>query len=85
MIGVLKAEYLLVAEFTNDCVFSNNLYSQLGEGHEDVDESVNEQWQEKEEAHGETFEAPATDDLLKELENEVTEDYETPDSFQKGI
>ncbi|EOB06383.1 Aspartyl/asparaginyl beta-hydroxylase, partial [Anas platyrhynchos] len=83
--GVLKAEYLLVAEFTNDCVFSNNLYSQLGEGHEDVDESVNEQWQEKEETHGETFEAPATDDLLKELENEVTEDYETPDSFQKAV
>uniref|UniRef100_A0A8C3BN76 Aspartate beta-hydroxylase n=1 Tax=Cairina moschata TaxID=8855 RepID=A0A8C3BN76_CAIMO len=54
-----------------------------GEGHEDVDESVNEQWQEKEETHGETFEAPATDDLLRELENEVTEDYETPDSFQK--
>lgn len=64
-------------------VLHEAVHSEPGEGHEDVDESVNEQWQEKEEAHGETFEAPATDDLLKELENEVTEDYETPDSFQK--
>eukprot|EP00075_Anas_platyrhynchos_P016770 XP_027306023.1 aspartyl/asparaginyl beta-hydroxylase [Anas platyrhynchos] len=64
-------------------VLHEAVHSEPGEGHEDVDESVNEQWQEKEEAHGETFEAPATDDLLRELENEVTEDYETPDSFQK--
>ncbi|XP_032036551.1 aspartyl/asparaginyl beta-hydroxylase isoform X5 [Aythya fuligula] len=64
-------------------VLHEAVHSEPGEGHEDVDESVNEQWQEKEETHGETFEAPATDDLLRELENEVTEDYETPDSFQK--
>ncbi|XP_047917599.2 aspartyl/asparaginyl beta-hydroxylase isoform X5 [Anser cygnoides] len=64
-------------------VLHEAIHSEPGERHEDVDESVNEQWQEKEETHGETFEAPATDDLLGELENEVTEDYETPDSFQK--
>uniref|UniRef100_A0A493TUF3 Aspartate beta-hydroxylase n=1 Tax=Anas platyrhynchos platyrhynchos TaxID=8840 RepID=A0A493TUF3_ANAPP len=64
-------------------VLHEAVHSEPAEGHEDVDESVNEQWQEKEETHGETFEAPATDDLLRELENEVTEDYETPDSFQK--
>ena len=39
----------------------------------------------KEEIHGETFEAPTTDDLLRELENEMPEAYETPDSVQKGI
>lgn len=66
-------------------MLSKNLYSWLGEGHEDVDESITDQWQEKEEIHAETFEAPATDDMLRELENEVTEDYEIPDSFQKGI
>uniref|UniRef100_A0A8B9VL24 Aspartate beta-hydroxylase n=1 Tax=Anas zonorhyncha TaxID=75864 RepID=A0A8B9VL24_9AVES len=64
-------------------VLHEAVHSEPAEGHEDVDESVNEQWQEKEETHGETFEAPATDDLLRELENEVTEDYETLDSFQK--
>ncbi|XP_048794712.1 aspartyl/asparaginyl beta-hydroxylase isoform X6 [Lagopus muta] len=64
-------------------VLHDALHSQPGEGHEDVDESITDQWQEKEEIHAETFEAPATDDMLRELENEVTEDYEIPDSFQK--
>lgn len=57
----------------------------LGERHEDVDESIHDQWQVKEEKHGETFEAPTTDDLLRELENEIPEAYETPDSVPKGI
>lgn len=64
-------------------VLHDALHSQPGEGHEDVDESISDQWQEKEEIHAETFETPATDDTLRELENEMTEDYETPDSFQK--
>ncbi|XP_021244733.1 aspartyl/asparaginyl beta-hydroxylase isoform X3 [Numida meleagris] len=64
-------------------VLHEALHSQPGEGHEDVDESITDQWQEKEEIHTETFEAPATDDLLRELENEMTEDYEIPDSLQK--
>uniref|UniRef100_A0A8V0XMH1 Aspartate beta-hydroxylase n=1 Tax=Gallus gallus TaxID=9031 RepID=A0A8V0XMH1_CHICK len=64
-------------------VLHDALHSQPGEGHEDVDESLSDQWQEKEEIHAETFETPATDDTLRELENEMTEDYETPDSFQK--
>uniref|UniRef100_A0A669QUP9 Aspartate beta-hydroxylase n=1 Tax=Phasianus colchicus TaxID=9054 RepID=A0A669QUP9_PHACC len=64
-------------------VLHDALHSQPGEGHEDVDESVTDQWQEKEEIHTEMFEAPAADDMLRELENEVTEDYEIPDSFQK--
>ncbi|KAM6411745.1 aspartyl/asparaginyl beta-hydroxylase isoform 20-T20 [Pluvialis apricaria] len=64
-------------------VLHEALHSQPGEGHEDVDESINDQWQEKEEVHGETFEAPTTDDLLRELENEIPEAYETPDSDQK--
>ncbi|XP_010707275.1 aspartyl/asparaginyl beta-hydroxylase isoform X8 [Meleagris gallopavo] len=64
-------------------VLHDALHSQPGEGHEDVGESITDQWQEKEEIHAETFEAPATDDMLRELENEVTEDYEIPDSFQK--
>ncbi|XP_009580967.1 PREDICTED: aspartyl/asparaginyl beta-hydroxylase-like, partial [Fulmarus glacialis] len=54
-----------------------------GERHEDVDESINDQWQVKEEIHEETFEAPTTDDLLRELENEMPEAYEIPDSVQK--
>uniref|UniRef100_A0A663EA32 Aspartate beta-hydroxylase n=1 Tax=Aquila chrysaetos chrysaetos TaxID=223781 RepID=A0A663EA32_AQUCH len=58
-------------------------YVESGGRHEDVDESVNDQWQVKEEVHGETFEAPTTDDLLRELENEMPEAYETPDSVQK--
>ncbi|XP_063183009.1 aspartyl/asparaginyl beta-hydroxylase isoform X7 [Chroicocephalus ridibundus] len=58
-------------------------YVESGEKHEDVDESINDQWQAKEEIHGETFEAPAADDLLRELENEMPEAYETPDSVQK--
>ncbi|KAF4803191.1 Aspartyl/asparaginyl beta-hydroxylase [Turdus rufiventris] len=53
------------------------------EGHEDVDESVSDQWQVKEEIHGETFETPAKDDILREFENEIPEVYETPDSVQK--
>lgn len=76
---------MLVIEFTTEYVFSNTLYCWLGERHEDVDERINDQWQEKEEIHGETFEAPTTDDLLRELENEMPEAYETPDSDQKGI
>ncbi|XP_009283720.1 PREDICTED: aspartyl/asparaginyl beta-hydroxylase isoform X1 [Aptenodytes forsteri] len=64
-------------------VLHEALHSQPGERHEDVDESINEQWQVKEEVHGETFEAPTTDDLLRELENEMPEAYETPDSVQK--
>ncbi|XP_054046643.1 aspartyl/asparaginyl beta-hydroxylase isoform X7 [Rissa tridactyla] len=59
-------------------------YVESGEKHEDVDESINDQWQAKEEIHGETFEAPTADDLLRELENEMPEAYETPDSVQKG-
>lgn len=77
--------FFILVECTSEYVLSKNLYSWLGEGHEDVDESITDQWQEKEEIHAETFEAPATDDMLRELENEVTEDYEIPDSFQKGI
>ncbi|KAM9302568.1 aspartyl/asparaginyl beta-hydroxylase [Morus bassanus] len=64
-------------------VLHEALHSQPGERHEDVDESVNDEWQVKEEIHGETFEAPTTDDLLRELENEMPEAYETPDSVQK--
>ncbi|KAF2985124.1 hypothetical protein EK904_007438, partial [Melospiza melodia maxima] len=53
------------------------------ERHEDIDESVSDWWQAKEEIHGETFEAPATDDMLREFETEISEAYETPDSVQK--
>ncbi|XP_068018563.1 aspartyl/asparaginyl beta-hydroxylase isoform X4 [Melanerpes formicivorus] len=60
-----------------------DLHSQPGERHEDAGESVNDQWQAEEEIHGETFEAPATDDLLQGLESEVPEAYEAPDSDQK--
>ncbi|XP_061304384.1 aspartyl/asparaginyl beta-hydroxylase isoform X6 [Pezoporus flaviventris] len=62
-------------------VLREALHSQPGERHEDVDESVNNQV--KEEVHGETLEATTTDDLLTELENELPEAYETPDSVQK--
>ncbi|TRZ19394.1 hypothetical protein HGM15179_007722 [Zosterops borbonicus] len=64
-------------------VLHEALHSQPGERHEDIDESVSDQWQVKEEIHGETFEAPATDDMLREFENEIPEAYETPDSVQK--
>ncbi|XP_064909709.1 aspartyl/asparaginyl beta-hydroxylase isoform X4 [Columba livia] len=64
-------------------VLREGLHSQPGERHEDVDESIHDQWQVKEEKHGETFEAPTTDDLLRELENEIPEAYETPDSVPK--
>nr|XP_041569848.1 aspartyl/asparaginyl beta-hydroxylase isoform X1 [Taeniopygia guttata] len=64
-------------------VLREALHSQPGERHEDVDESVSDQWQVKEETHGETFEAPATDDMLREFEPEIPEAYETPDSDQK--
>ncbi|XP_030341251.1 aspartyl/asparaginyl beta-hydroxylase-like isoform X4 [Strigops habroptila] len=64
-------------------VLHEALHSQPGERHEDVDESLNEQWQVKEEIRGETLEAPTTHDLLTELENEISEAYETPDSVQK--
>ncbi|XP_039404661.1 aspartyl/asparaginyl beta-hydroxylase isoform X3 [Corvus cornix cornix] len=62
-------------------VLHEALHSQPGERHED--ESVSDQWQVKEEIHGETFEAPATDDMLREFENEIPDAYETPDSVQK--
>ncbi|RLW13286.1 hypothetical protein DV515_00000287, partial [Chloebia gouldiae] len=64
-------------------VLREALHSQPGETHEDVDESVSDQWQVKEETHGETFEAPARDDMLREFEPEIPEAYETPDSVQK--
>ncbi|XP_014110599.1 PREDICTED: aspartyl/asparaginyl beta-hydroxylase isoform X2 [Pseudopodoces humilis] len=64
-------------------VLHEALHSQPGERHEDVDESVNDQWQVKEEIRDETLEVPATDDMLRELENEIPEAYETPDSIQK--
>ncbi|XP_075272199.1 aspartyl/asparaginyl beta-hydroxylase isoform X4 [Opisthocomus hoazin] len=64
-------------------VLHEALHSQPGERHEGVDASINDQWQVKEEIHGETLEAHITDDLLRELEIEVPEAYETPDSFQK--
>ncbi|XP_014795100.1 PREDICTED: aspartyl/asparaginyl beta-hydroxylase isoform X6 [Calidris pugnax] len=64
-------------------VLREALHSQPGERHEDVDENINDQWQAKEEIHGETFEAPTADDLLRELEKEIPESYETPDSVQK--
>ncbi|XP_074941208.1 aspartyl/asparaginyl beta-hydroxylase isoform X6 [Phalacrocorax aristotelis] len=64
-------------------VLHEALHSQPGERHEDVDESVNDEWQVKEETPGEASEAPVTDDLLRELENEIPEAYETPDSDQK--
>lgn len=83
--GVLKTEYLLVIEYSKGNLFTNNLHYWLGERHEDVDESVSDQWQVEEEIHGETFEAPATDDMLRQFENEIPEAYETPDSVQKGI
>ncbi|XP_048142235.1 aspartyl/asparaginyl beta-hydroxylase isoform X7 [Corvus hawaiiensis] len=62
-------------------VLHEALHSQPGERHED--ESVSDQWQVKEEIHGETFEAPATDDILREFENEIPDAYETPDLVQK--
>ncbi|XP_071410563.1 aspartyl/asparaginyl beta-hydroxylase isoform X9 [Pithys albifrons albifrons] len=64
-------------------VLHEALHSQPGERHEDVDESISDQWQVKEEIHGETFEAPAADDMLRELQNEIPEAYETSDSVQK--
>lgn len=76
---------MLVIEYTKENLFTNSLHYWLGERHEDVDESVSDQWQAKEEIHGETFEAPATDDILREFETEISEAYETPDSVQKGI
>ncbi|KAI1243409.1 hypothetical protein IHE44_0001014 [Lamprotornis superbus] len=64
-------------------VLHEALHSKPGERHEDIDESISDQWQVKEEIRGETFEAPATDDMLREFENEIPEAYETPDSVQK--
>uniref|UniRef100_A0A6G1RDW3 Uncharacterized protein n=1 Tax=Hypotaenidia okinawae TaxID=2861861 RepID=A0A6G1RDW3_9GRUI len=64
-------------------VLHEALHSQPGDRHEDVDESVNDQWQVKEEIHGETFEAPAIDDVLRELKNDIPDVYETLDSVQK--
>ncbi|KAM6318623.1 aspartyl/asparaginyl beta-hydroxylase [Aegotheles albertisi] len=70
-------------EETIQSVLHEAFPSQPGERHEDVDESVSDQWQLKEEIHGETFEPPITDELLRELENETPEDYETPVSDKK--
>ncbi|XP_042642167.1 aspartyl/asparaginyl beta-hydroxylase isoform X3 [Tyto alba] len=64
-------------------VLREALHSQPGERHEDVDDNIDDQWQVKEEIPGETFEAPTADDLLRELENEMSEVYEIPDSVQK--
>ncbi|XP_010123788.1 PREDICTED: aspartyl/asparaginyl beta-hydroxylase-like, partial [Chlamydotis macqueenii] len=64
-------------------VLHEDLHSQPGEKHEDVDEGINDQWQAKEEIRGESFEAPTTDDLFRDLGNEVPEAHETPDSVQK--
>ncbi|KAM6101638.1 aspartyl/asparaginyl beta-hydroxylase isoform 3-T3 [Theristicus caerulescens] len=76
-----KADIELEEEIQS--VLHEALHSQPGKRHEDVDESINDHWQVKEEIHGETFEAPTTDDLHRELENEMPEAYETPDSVQK--
>ncbi|XP_074674564.1 aspartyl/asparaginyl beta-hydroxylase isoform X6 [Strix aluco] len=76
-----NADIELEEEFQS--VLHEALHSQPGERHEDVVESINDQWQVKEEIPGETIEAPTTDDLLRELENEMPEAYETPDSVQK--
>ncbi|XP_074738037.1 aspartyl/asparaginyl beta-hydroxylase isoform X8 [Strix uralensis] len=76
-----NADVELEEEFQS--VLHEALHSQPGERHEDVVESINDQWQVKEEIPGETIEAPTTDDLLRELENEMPEAYETPDSVQK--
>ncbi|XP_017685110.1 PREDICTED: aspartyl/asparaginyl beta-hydroxylase isoform X2 [Lepidothrix coronata] len=70
-------------EDESQSVLHETLHSQPGERHEDVDESISDQWQVKEEIHGETFEAPTTDDMHRGLENEMPEAYETPDSIQK--
>ncbi|XP_050184980.1 aspartyl/asparaginyl beta-hydroxylase-like isoform X2 [Myiozetetes cayanensis] len=70
-------------EDESQSVLHETLHSQPGERHEDVDESISDQWQVKEEIHGETFEAPTTDDMHRELENAMPEAYETPDSIQK--
>ncbi|XP_053915491.1 aspartyl/asparaginyl beta-hydroxylase isoform X2 [Cuculus canorus] len=71
------------AEEEIQSVLHEALHSQSGERHEDVPESINDQWQVKEEIYGENFEAPTTDDFLRELENEIPEAYETADSVQK--
>uniref|UniRef100_A0A8C0F291 Aspartate beta-hydroxylase n=1 Tax=Bubo bubo TaxID=30461 RepID=A0A8C0F291_BUBBB len=76
-----NADVELEEEFQS--VLHEALHSQPGERHEDVVESINDQWQVKEEIPGETVEAPTTDDLLRELENEMPEAHETPDSVQK--
>ncbi|KAJ7395625.1 aspartyl/asparaginyl beta-hydroxylase isoform X4 [Pitangus sulphuratus] len=70
-------------EDESQSVLHETLHSQPGERHEDVDESISDQWQVKEEIHGETFEAPTTDDMNRELENAMPEAYETADSIQK--
>ncbi|XP_009671803.1 aspartyl/asparaginyl beta-hydroxylase isoform X5 [Struthio camelus] len=64
-------------------VLHEALHSQSGERHEDVDESINDQWQVKEEVHEEAFGTPTEDDLHGELESEMLEAYELPDSIQK--
>ncbi|XP_067146594.1 aspartyl/asparaginyl beta-hydroxylase [Apteryx mantelli] len=64
-------------------VLHEALHSQSGERHEDVDESINDQWQVKEEIPEEAFGTPTADDLHGELENEMPEAYELPDSIQK--
>ncbi|XP_064363553.1 aspartyl/asparaginyl beta-hydroxylase isoform X3 [Dromaius novaehollandiae] len=64
-------------------VLHEALHSQSGGRHEDVDESINDQWQVKEEIHEEAFGTPTADDLHGESENEMPEAYELPDSIQK--
>lgn len=84
--GELKGcaeDWIFAGHRADQSVFSVCLYHWSGESREDVAESVHDQWQEKEEIRGETLEAPAPEDLLRELENEMP--YETPDSVQKGI
>ncbi|XP_064363560.1 aspartyl/asparaginyl beta-hydroxylase isoform X10 [Dromaius novaehollandiae] len=58
-------------------------FVESGGRHEDVDESINDQWQVKEEIHEEAFGTPTADDLHGESENEMPEAYELPDSIQK--
>ncbi|XP_064026862.1 aspartyl/asparaginyl beta-hydroxylase isoform X9 [Pogoniulus pusillus] len=64
-------------------VVEEDLHSQPGETQEGLGEGITDQWQAEEETHGETFEAPATDDLHHGLENEVPEAYEAADSVQE--
>ncbi|XP_010221226.1 PREDICTED: aspartyl/asparaginyl beta-hydroxylase-like [Tinamus guttatus] len=66
-------------------VLHEALHLQSGERHEDVHESVHDHWRAGEDKHDEAFGTPAADDLHGELENEISEAYELPDSSQKDI